>query len=602
MQGPERTPLEASSPGGVLSVNLGRSRVLHVTRRATIPAISGNTEGLKSNHVKRLEATYRRRVRPDEVTSPELARHLSELSLETGRQIGALINRRGEIEHVIVGNSFKLELPEIGRVRAGDTRLRGLRLVHTHLKDDPLTPDDLTDLALLRLDLVCAIVARPDGLPGKVYLGYLDPEASGEEHKFWKTEVAEGVHGLDFDPVARAEEIEAAFARSATGREVAVQGRAILVGVALEGRDRANASMAEMKELARTAGVQVLDEFIQARPQVDPRYVIGRGKLEELNLRAMQLFADMIIFDHDLSPAQARHIADRTNLKVLDRTQLILDIFAQHAHSAEGRLQVELAQLRYRLPRLAQRDEGLSRLMGGGVGGRGPGETKLEMDRRRVRDRINVLEKRIDALSASRQLRRQQRARHDVPVISIVGYTNAGKSTLLNHLTNSDVVAENKLFATLDPSSRRLRFPRDREVIITDTVGFIRALPPTLMSAFRATLEELSEADLLLHVVDASDPEYPQQIEAVERILKELGLHEMPRLLVFNKSDLLEGGVEGHVAHTTAQGRRRDGITISAETGEGLTELLHRVEELLWREGKSLTPNGASIQDDPHPH
>ncbi|WNG38530.1 GTPase HflX [Archangium violaceum] len=564
-----------------------------------MPPISGNTLGLKPSQLKRLEATYRRRVRPEEVTSPELARHLSEISLETGRQVGALINRRGDIEHVIVGDASKLELPEMGRVRAGDTRLRGLRLVHTHLKDEPLTPDDLTDLVLLRLDLVCAIVTRPEGLPGRVYLGYLDPEATGERAKFWKTEVVDDVHALHLDPVARAEEIEAAFSRSVAGREVATQGRAILVGVSTEERRQADASMAELKELARTAGVHVLDTFIQTRTKIDPRFVIGRGKLEELNLRAMQLFADTIIFDHDMTPSQARHIADHTNLKVLDRTQLILDIFAQHAHTAEGRLQVELAQLRYRLPRLAQRDEGLSRLAGG-IGGRGPGETKLEIDRRRVRDRITVLEKRIDALSAGRQVRRQQRTRHDVPVISIVGYTNAGKSTLLNRLTNSDVVAENKLFATLDPSSRRLRFPRDREVIITDTVGFIRELPRTLVNAFRATLEELTDADLLLHVVDASDPEHPQQIEAVERILRSLGLHEMPRLLVYNKSELLEGGVEGYVAHATAQAR--DGIPISAETGEGLTELLHRVEEMLWREGKSLTASGISIQDEPHPH
>ncbi len=551
--------------------------------------------------MKRLEATYRRRVRPEEVTSPELARHLSEISLETGRQIGVLINRHGDIEHVVVGDAARLELPELGRVRAGDTRLRGLRLVHTHLKDDPLTPDDLTDLVMLRLDLVCAIVARPDGLPGKVYLGYLNPEATGERAKLWKTEVAEDIHGLHFDPVARAEEIEAAFGRSVAGREVATEGRAILIGVALNNREHANASMAELKELARTADVQVLDTFIQARKQIDPRFLIGRGKLEELNLRAMQLFADTLIFDHDLSPAQARHIADHTELKVLDRTQLILHIFAQHAHTAEGRLQVELAQLRYRLPRLAQRDEGLSRLAGG-IGGQGPGETKLEIDRRRVRDRITMLEKKIDALSAGRQVRRQQRARHDVPVLSIVGYTNAGKSTLLNMLTNSDVVVENKLFATLDPTSRRLRFPRDREVIITDTVGFIRELPQTLVNAFRATLEELTEADLLLHVVDAADPDHPRQIEAVERILRDLGLHEVPRLLVYNKSDLLDEGREGHMAYLTSQARE-NGIAISAKTREGLTELLHRVEELLWREGKSLTEDGASFQDDPHhPH
>ncbi|MFP2912023.1 GTPase HflX [Pyxidicoccus sp. 3LFB2] len=565
-----------------------------------MPSISGNVLGLKQSQLKHLEATWRMRVRPEEVTSPELAWHLSQISRETGRQIGVLLNRRGEVEHVIVGNAYKLELPEVGRVRAGDIRLRGLRLVHTHLKDDPLTPDDLTDLVLLRLDLVCAIVVEPDGAPGRVYFGHLDPEARGQRGKLWKTEVAGSVEQLHLDPVARAEELEAAFARATAGREASKEGRAVLIGVALGDRARADASMSELKELARTAGVQVLDTLIQSRPRVDPRFVIGRGKLEEVNLRATQLFADTLIFDHDLTPAQHRHIADHTQLKVLDRTQLILDIFAQHAHSAEGRLQVELAQLRYRMPRLAQRDEGLSRLMGGGVGGRGPGETKLEVDRRRVRERISLLEKRIDALSARRQVRRQQRQRHDVPIISIVGYTNAGKSTLLNHLTNSDVVAENKLFATLDPSSRRLRFPRDREVVITDTVGFIRALPPTLVSAFRATLEELSDADLLLHVVDAADPEHPLQIEAVERILKSLDLHEVPRLLVFNKSDLLEGGVTGDVAHHTAQSR--DGVPISAETGEGLNDLLLRVEELLWREGKSLRPGGLSLQEDLHSH
>ena len=537
-------------------------------------------------------------MNPDEVTSPELARHLTELSLETGRQVGALINRRGEVEQVVVGDAFKLELPDIGRARAGDVRLRGLRLVHTHLKDEPLTPDDLTDLVLLRLDLVCAIVTQPDGLPGKVYLGYLDSAATEESRTFWKTEVAQDLHGLAFDPVARAEEIEASFRRAASARTVARSGRAILVGVALQGRQTADASMAELKELARTAGVEVADVFIQTRPQLDPRFLIGRGKLEELNLRAMQLFADLLIFDHDMTPAQARHIADKTNLKVLDRTQLILDIFAQHAHSAEGRLQVELAQLRYRLPRLAQRDEGLSRLMGGGIGGRGPGETKLEIDRRRVRERISMLEKKIDELSSSRQVRRQQRARHDVPILSIVGYTNAGKSTLLNQLTNAEVVAENKLFATLDPTSRRLRFPRDREVIITDTVGFIRELPKTLVSAFRATLEELADADLLLHLVDASDPDHPQHIAAVERILGSLGLDDTPRLLVFNKCDLLEGGVQGHVAHVLT--RTNEDVLISAATGEGLTELLLRVEELLWREGKSLTTTGSSFQEEPH--
>jgi GTP-binding protein HflX len=526
-------------------------------------------------------------VRPREITSPELARHLTELSQETGRQIGVLINRRGDVEHVIVGDAVKLEFPEIGRSRAGDARLRGLRLVHTHLKDEPLTRDDLTDLALLRLDAVCAIETRPDGLPGKVYVGYLVPDRGEGKTDLWQTESANDVYELNLDPIAKAEEIEAGFGKAVRARAVKAEGRAILVGVALNGRDKAESSMAELKELARTAGVDVLDTFVQTRPNIDPRYVIGQGKLDELNLRAMQLLADMIIFDHDLVPSQARHLAEHTSLKILDRTQLILDIFAQRAQSSDGKLQVELAQLQYMLPRLAQRDEGLSRLAGG-IGGRGPGETKLESDRRRVRDRIAMLERRIDALSANRQIRRKQRERQDVPVISIVGYTNAGKSTLLNALTSSEVLAENKLFATLDTTSRRLKFPRDREVVLTDTVGFIRALPKTLVNAFRATLEELSDADLLLHVIDASDPEHPQQIEAVEKILESLELSETPRLLVFNKCDRLEGGLNGAVARALVHSR--DGIAISAVTGEGFRDLLTRAENILWREGKVLPP------------
>jgi GTP-binding protein HflX len=389
------------------------------------------------------------------------------------------------------------------------------------------------------------------------------------------------VHELATDALQLASALEDEFARAQTARRTGGRERAILVGVGGRGRSRAEAeaSLAELAELARTAGVQVIDAVLQLRREVDPRTLIGRGKLEDILLRSMQLMADVIVFDADLSPSQAIHIAEATSLKILDRTQLILDIFAQRAQSADGKLQVELAQLRYLYPRLVGRDDSLSRLAGG-IGGRGPGETKLEIDRRRVRDRMAALERRIQGLSASRAVRRKKRNENRLPVLSIVGYTNAGKSTLLNALTGSGVLAEDVLFATLDPTSRRLRFPRDREVIVTDTVGFIRDLPEDLVAAFRATLEELHDADLLLHVVDAADPRMDDRAGAVEAILRDLGLADKPRLLVLNKIDRLAPGQGEALAHL------RDGVAVSAAEKRGLEELLRRCDRILWHDGK----------------
>ncbi len=542
--------------------------------------VFGKTLGLKPSQLHALRRTYRRRVDARSIVSPELARHLTEVSLETGRQIGVFLDRKGDVQAVVVGDARKLELPDVGRARAGESRLRGLRLVHTHLNGEPLTRDDHTDLALLRLDLVAAIEVLEDGLPGKVHWAHLLPE--NPQGVLWKDEVVESVHHLDHDALAGAQALEEEFARARAVRRTGGRERAILVGFGGSGRGRAEAeaSLTELRELARTAGVEVIDATLQLRRDPDPRYLIGKGKLEDIVLRSMQLMATMIVFDAELAPSQARHIAEATSLKILDRTQLILDIFAQRAQSADGKLQVELAQLRYLYPRLVGRDESLSRLAGG-IGGRGPGETKLEIDRRRVRDRITALERRIEALGASRSLRRKQRNARGLPVLSIVGYTNAGKSTLLNALTDSEVLAEDKLFATLDPTSRRLRFPRDREVIVTDTVGFIRDLPPDLVNAFRATLEELSDADLLLHVVDASDSRHEEQIGAVEKILGSLGLSGKRRMLVFNKSDRLEASQAAALAAA-----HRDAAAVSAATRDGLPELLLRCERLLWADGR----------------
>ncbi len=541
--------------------------------------LHGNTLGLKPSQRHALERTYRRRVAAEEVVSPELARHLAAVSRELGRQLGVLIDRKGDVQSVIVGDARRLQLPDVGRARAGSHRLRGLRLVHTHLDAEPLTRDDHTDLALLRLDLVAAIEVLPDGLPGRIHLGWLVPENPGGE--LWRGETAPSVHELGYDALAGALALEEEFARARTARRTGGRERALLVGVGGRGRTRADAeaSLAELRELARSAGVEVVDAVLQHRREVDPRTLIGKGKLEEILLRSMQLMADLIVFDANLSPSQAIHVADATSLKILDRTQLILDIFAQRAQSADGKLQVELAQLRYLYPRLVGRDDSLSRLAGG-IGGRGPGETKLEIDRRRVRDRITALERRVAALSKDRQLRRRRRGARGLPVLSIVGYTNAGKSTLLNALTDSAVVAADVLFATLDPSSRRLRFPRDREVIVTDTVGFIRDLPPELLAAFQATLEELSDADLLLHVVDAADPRRDEQIRAVEAILGDLDLAGKRRLLVLNQIDRLPPGEGAALAH------QLDGVAVSAATRDGLPELLHRCDRILWADGR----------------
>jgi len=330
------------------------------------------------------------------------------------------------------------------------------------------------------------------------------------------------------------------------------------------------------------------------RRRPDRRYFIGRGRLRDIIVRTMQKEVDLLVFCPDLSAAQVKNIADLGDIRVIDRTQLILDIFAQRARSGDGKLQVELAQLRFLLPRLIGAGIAMSRLQGG-IGGRGPGETKLESDRRRVHQRISSLEKQLKQLAARRKERRKRREKNQVPVVSIVGYTNAGKSTLLNTLTRARAVAENKLFATLDPFSKRLRFPRDREIILTDTVGFIRDLPADLKTAFKATLEELETADLLLHVVDASSPRAEEQLEAVEKLLAELDLAGTYRITVFNKMDLLQNG---DLARNQAQ--RFSGVAVSALNRESLRPLVERIEDALWgiEPGESVEPYEAQSRGD----
>jgi GTP-binding protein HflX len=543
-----------------------------------------------------------------DITTPELTRSLAAVSQETGRQVGVLVHRSGQVDYVVVGDAGKLDLPDIGRLRAAEGRFRGLRLVHTHLRGEPLTRDDLVDLVRLRLDLVAAIQMAPGGEPRSLVYAYNVPaEREGEPPYRQVGPVRLGHDGLDVGRLMA--DLEAEFARRAGARVVAKDGRAILIHVGdkskgvMAVRD-AEESMRELRELARTAGTEVVDTVVQMREGIDPKLVMGKGKLEQIVVRAIELDASVLVFDRELSPAQASAIAKSTDLKVIDRTQLILDIFAQRAESRDGKLQVELAQLKYAMPRLAQKDDSLSRLTGG-IGGRGPGETKLEIGRRRAKDRVTHLERQLKQLARQREQRRRKRTREGVPTVAIVGYTNAGKSTLLNTLTGASVLAEDKLFATLDTRSRILRCGwagwGDRQVVITDTVGFIRKLPKDLFAAFRATFEEAADADLLLHVVDAADDAQDDHIRTVQSLLDELGIAGIPRILVYNKIDLLQAPQLRALARANP-----DAVLLSAAKRETTRPLLDRIATELrdrWdaaAQGPRVTPatgDGVSVEE-----
>jgi len=539
----------------------------------------GNLTGLKPNQLRRLEHVYRRRVPEEAIISWELARFCAGLSREIGRQIGLLINRRGVVEDVIVGTDREIMLPDLSGYRLGRRSLRGIRLVHTHLRNEPLSQDDLTDLALLRLDLMAAVGVTDDGEPGRLYAAnILPPNQAGKPYDVW-TPVA--LQDCDVHLGAFLRALDEELSRTRPAHLVRDdQEQAILVSVSRQSLADQEESLAELAELSRSAGLIVQDTVIQRPQAIHAKYRLGSGKLKDVVIKALQYGVEFLVFDQDLTPAQALAIAEVTELKVLDRTQVILDIFSRRAQSREGKIQVELAQLRYLLPRLTGKGTAMSRLAGG-IGGRGPGETKLEVDRRRVRERITHLEKQIEALARNRAQQRARRLRRDVPIISIVGYTNAGKSTLLNILTRSRMTAQDRLFDTLDTASRRLRFPsaredQAREVIVTDTVGFLRNLPEELMGAFRATLEELHDADLLLHVADISSPALEQQVAVVEGILRDLGLDRIPRVLALNKADLVDP------TQASILSARLGGVAISAVRTETLLPLLEAVEQRLW--------------------
>jgi GTP-binding protein HflX len=524
--------------------------------------------------MKFLQNLYRRRVSGHEIITHELTRQLCSVSFEIQRQVALLMSRKGEVVSVIVGDDKNILIPDLGRFRLGLGRLKGLRCLHTHIHGEPLSREDLTDLVLLGLDLMVSIEVGQEGSPGPIAYAHILPEnVRGEK---WSIQKVPDVGQLQIDFQELMESLEDELSRSrGEARTLQQRERAVLVGVSAGPVWQIKESLEELRDLAVSGGVEVRDAVVQRLKQVDARFLIGKGKLSELVLRCLQTGSAVLIFDHELTPAQVRSLTDATELKIIDRSQLILDIFARRAVTREGKIQVELAQLKYLLPRLATKNTAMSRLTGG-IGGRGPGETKLEINRRRVRERITRLNRELEQIRQQREDRRRLRNARGLPVISIVGYTNAGKSTLLNSLTRSHVAVEDRLFETLDPSSRRLRFPRERDVIITDTVGFIRDLPEDLMEAFAATLEELHDADLLLHVVDASSPRMEDQINTVEGILRKLDLDRIPVVRVLNKIDLLEP------SQTVDLSKTLKGIAVSALNPKTFSGLLQEIEHLIW--------------------
>lgn len=530
----------------------------------------GNLVGLKQAASRQIEKLFERQASVEDFVGTPLAVALQDASVACGRRLAVLADRGGRVFDVVVGDGTTIDLPADLRRRMPAGRLNGLRLIVSTFQEG-LGSDDLEMMRLFSFDAVVAVVNGPPGTTPLVQPAWPVPPGSGES--FWEIRdpAYPGRFVEAFDATVRDTEIQ--LRKAASDNLLRPGGRkardaAIVVIPSFSRQDDLDWERSEIEALCFTAGVAVIETVIQRRQEPDPRYVTGMGKLREVALKCLHRAADLIIFGVTLTPSQQRSISDVAGVRVIDRNQLILDIFARNAASAEGRLEVELAQLRYNLPRLSERDDAMSRLSGG-IGALGPGETRLEMERRRARERIHQLEQRIAQESGRRSLRRQKRGRKAVPLVVIAGYTNAGKSTLFNMLSGAEVVAGDKLFATLDPTVRNVWFPPGANCLMVDTVGFIRDLPKELEGAFSATLEEIGQADIILQVADASDPHVVVQIDSVRRILGEMGFGEIPTVLALNKSDLV-----ADPARLAAMSDETRGIPVSSLSREGLAPLV----------------------------
>ena len=549
--------------------------------------IKGNIKGIRDSVIAELQKLYD--MQSPQLVSQELAVKLADITEYINREISVYITRSGQIIEIAVGDNATVELPSFSG-RRGAGRLSGIRCIHTHPGGNPyLSGVDISALKNNKYDAMVAIgVLSPDFTKSELTFGLITGIDSNENYTAecygpYSIEDAENINFVN--TVSTIERI--LDKQTGTASLQVMSERAILIGMEWGRNDSlwtVDDSLEELKQLADTAGATVIKKFIQKRPKPDPAFFIGRGKVQELALYAQQENIDLCIFDDELSPAQQRNIESVMGIRILDRTALILDIFAQRARTNEGKLQVELAQLQYTLPRIMGKGLMLSRL-GGGIGTRGPGETKLEVDRRRIRDRIAFIKDQIEKVKAVRSLHRSKRKKNNVFEVSLVGYTNAGKSTLLNTLTNSDIYAKDQLFATLDPTTRQLTLPNKQEIIITDTVGFIQRLPHQLIAAFRSTLEVVTEADLLVHVIDVSHELYKEQAVAVHEVLKEIGAETKPVITVYNKIDKLPP--DSKLADRLAL--EEDAVCISAAKKLNLETLQQMIETHLKSKAVEVT-------------
>lgn len=557
---------------------------------APIETIYGNLKGLKSSQLKLLQRLYHQRLPGDRITTPEFSQRLAAVSAELDQPVSAYINRRGQVIRVGVGSPAQTQIPPGELPRYGTERLCGIRCISTQMKSESPSSAVLTAMAIQRLDALAVLTLSGSGFTRRggtvagyvqeAYLAHLVPHPEVT----WTVSAPMSLEDLaEQDFVDLTEGLEEEFRRQYVAEEVDLDhDRVLLIGVQTQtvSPQRFQDGLTELTRLVETAGGEVLQVLIQKRSRPHPRTVVGDGKVQEIALTVQTIGANLVVFDRDLSPAQVRNLESRMGVRVVDRTEVILDIFAQRAQSGAGKLQVELAQLEYMMPRLTGRGQSMSRL-GGGIGTRGPGETKLETERRAIQQRISRLQREVTQLQAHRSRMRQQRQHQQVPSIAVVGYTNAGKSTLLNVLTNAEVYTADQLFATLDPTTRRLALT-DAEteepfpIVLTDTVGFIHELPPPLVNAFRATLEEVTEADALLHLVDLSHPAWQSHIRSVMQILSDMPITPGPILLAFNKIDQAE-------SETLAIAREEypQAVFLSASHRLGLETLRQRMIQLV---------------------